>query len=269
MWFDSHCHLDFAAFDADREQVIARAREQGVTAMLSLGVDVASSEANVALAAAHRGVYAGVGVHPNDAARAWQGEVTLQTLRRLAAHPRVVAIGEIGLDYYRDATPPAQQRHVLQRQLELAADLGLPVSLHNREATADLLAILTDWVAGLRDEDHPLATRPGVWHAFGGTLDEGQQAIALGFKLGIGGPLTFKNAEARRRVVAALPLEALVLETDAPFLTPHPHRGQRNEPAYVRLVAEKIAQLHGRPLAAVAATTTENARQIFRGRDNV
>ncbi len=269
MLVDSHCHLYFDAFDEDRAEVIARARRNGVKVMLSLGVDVASSRATVALAEAHEGIYAAVGVHPNDAARAWEGERTLQALRALAASPKVVAIGEIGLDYYRDRTPRPLQWHVLRQQLDLAAELGLPVSIHNREATADLFDILREWVDDLREEGSPLAERPGVWHAFGGSVAEGEEAIALGFRLGIGGPLTFKNAPERREVAAALPLQALLVETDAPFLAPHPHRGRRNEPAYVRLVAARLAEVHGLTLEEVAAATSRNARQLFQWRDVV
>jgi len=265
---DTHCHLYFDAFDQDRAAVIANARRNGVQVMLSLGVDVPSSQATVALAEQYDGLYAAVGVHPNDA-HAWEGERTLETLRALAASPKVVAIGEIGLDYYRDRTPRLTQWHVLRQQLDLAADLGLPVSLHNREATADLLGILREWVDDLREEGNPLAERPGVWHAFGGSEAEGQAAIAMGFLLGIGGPVTFKNAPDRRDVVASLPLDALVLETDAPFLAPHPYRGRRNEPAYVRLVAAQVAELHGRSLEDVAQLTSRNAQKLFRWREAV
>ena len=269
MWrlVDTHCHLDFERFADDREAVLARAAEAGVWRMVTLGVEVASSRRAVSLAEQHAAVYAAVGVHPNEAAHAWEGEATLNTLRILAGHPKVVAIGEIGLDYYRDHTPPALQREVLRAQLTLAAELGLPVSLHNREATADLLDILTDWAAGLRAQRHPLADRPGVWHAFSGDAASAERAMALGFFLGIGGPITFKNATERRAVVAVLPLEHLVLETDAPFLAPHPYRGRRNEPAYVRFVAEKIAEIQGRPVAEVARQTTRNAQALFGWRD--
>ncbi len=269
MLVDSHCHLYFEAFDEDRAEVIARARRNGVKVMLSLGVDVPSSRATVALAEAHEGIYAAVGVHPNDAARAWEGERTLEALRALTASPKVVAIGEIGLDYYRDRTPRPMQWHVLRQQLDLAAELGLPVSIHNREATADLLGILREWVADLREEGNPLAERPGVWHAFGGTEAEGRAAFELGFLLGIGGPVTFKNAPERRRVVASLPLGALMLETDAPFLAPHPYRGRRNEPAYVHLVAAQIAELHNLSLEDVAQLTSQNAQKLFRWREAV
>lgn len=266
---DTHCHLDFERFDNDREEVLRRAQDAGIWRMVTLGVDVSSSQAAVALAHQHAAVYAGVGVHPNDAARAWQGETTKQALRRLAGEPKVVAIGEIGLDYYRDTTPRPKQRQVLQEQLTLAAQVGLPVSLHNRQATEDLLALLREWMSELRHQHHPLAERPGVWHAFSGDERDAQRALDLGLFLGIGGPVTFKNAPERRRVLAALPLDRLLLETDAPFLAPHPYRGRRNEPAYVPLVAQTIAQVHGRSLEEVAWQTTQNARILFAWRDEV
>ncbi len=266
---DTHCHLDFERYAPDREEVIQRAVAAGVVRMVTLGVDLASSRAATALARQHEAVYAGVGVHPNEVGRAWKGQETLDALRILAAEPKVVALGEIGLDYYRDTTPRPLQREALVAQLTLAAQLGLPVSLHNREATADLLAILQEWVGELRQQHHPLAARPGVWHAFSGTLRDAQRAMEMGFFLGIGGPVTFKNAPERRRVLAQLPLERLLLETDAPFLAPHPYRGRRNEPAYVPLIAQTVAEVHGRPLEEVAWQTSENARILFAWRDEV
>jgi len=260
---DTHCHLFFESFDDDRAAVVERARAAGVERILTLGVDIPSSAASVEHARQYDGVYAAVGVHPNDAARVWQGERTLAELRALAWAKEVVAIGEIGLDYYRDHTPPELQRSVFIAQLQLAAELGLPVSIHIREATADALAIMADWAAELRASGNSLAARPGIWHAFGGTEAEAQKALDAGFLLGIGGPVTFKNARERQRVVAALPLEAMVLETDAPFLAPHPYRGKRNEPAYVRLIAEKIAELHACEVEEVIAATSQNAENYL------
>ena len=266
---DTHCHLFFESFDEDRAAVVERARSAGVERILTLGVDIPSSAASVEQARQYEGVFAAVGVHPNDAARVWKGESTLAELRALAQADEVVAIGEIGLDYYRDHTPPDLQRSVFVAQLLLAAELGLPVSIHIRDAVADALTIMSDWAAELRARGNALAARPGVWHAFGGTEAEAQKAIDAGFLLGIGGPVTFKNARERQRVVAALPLEAMVLETDAPFLAPHPHRGRRNEPAYVRLVAEKIAELHACEPEEVIALTSQNADKTFGWRDIV
>jgi len=266
---DTHCHLDLNRFDDDRDEVIARAQEAGLTRILIPGITLASSRAAVKLANSHPMLFAAVGVHPNDALT-WD-EAARGNLRNLAQSPRVNAIGEIGLDYYRDHAPHDLQRRILKEQLSLAAELGLPVVLHLREeddadsglAAADLLEMLEAWVADLKSRNDPLAERPGVLHSFGGTLETAQQAIRLGFYIGVTGPVTFKNAAKRQQVVAALPLERLLTETDAPFLAPHPHRGKRNEPAYVHLVAEKIAELHTLAAARAAEITSANAARLF------
>ncbi|NDJ36964.1 MAG: TatD family hydrolase [Chloroflexi bacterium] len=256
---DTHCHLDFDHFDEDREQVIARALEAGLTAMITIGVDLATSQNAIALAEAHDAVYATVGIHPNNVASAGLTlEETIGRLRDLAAHPKVVAIGECGLDYYWDKAPRDQQAEWFTAQLDLCSELAMPVVIHNRESTDDVLAVLQAWREG---DDRPL---PGVLHSFSGTWDEGAQAAAMGFFLGITGPITFKNASRNRRIAANLPADHMLIETDAPFLTPHPHRGERNEPAYVRFVAERIAGVRGESTEAVAEQTTRNARRLFR-----
>lgn len=260
---DTHAHLDFHAFDQDREQVLQRAREMGLVAVLIPAVDLSSARKAVHLAeeSSNRepGLFVAVGVHPNSVAQAWQGRPTLEAMQTLVQHPRVVAIGEIGLDYYRDATPRQAQRKALTAQLELAAQTGLPVILHQRESLTDMWRILEDWVQDL-PPDHPR----GVLHSFSGGPDDALRAVALGFAVGIAGPVTFKKAERVRQVVAVTPLENLLVETDAPFLTPHPYRGKRNEPAYVRYVAEKIAHIKGVDYTTVAHTTTLHAWQRFR-----
>ncbi len=258
---DTHCHLDFHTFDDDREAVLARAWEAGLTRILNPGIDLESSRRAVALAEAHERVFAAVGVHPNDATT-WD-ERTPDELRALAAHPKVVAIGEIGLDYYRDRAPRDRQQRVFRAQLDLAAELGLPVIIHVREAMSDVLAVLGDWVAGLRAAGAPLADRPGVLHSFFGRPEEAAQALELGFLLGITGPVTFKNAPDQQRLVSGLPLSGLILETDAPFLTPHPFRGRRNEPAFVAHTAAKIAELHQQPPSVIAQQTRANAARLF------
>jgi len=259
---DTHCHLDFRAFDEDRDAVLARAWEAGLTRVLNPGIDLESSRRAVALAERHANVFAAVGVHPNDAAT-WDDH-TLDELRALAAHPKVVAIGEIGLDYYRDRAPHDLQDRVFRAQLDLAAETGLPVIVHVREAMADVLAVLQEWVTALRAAESPLSERPGVLHSFFGTADDAAQALEMGFYLGITGPVTFKNAGEQQRLVSGLPLTGLLIETDAPFLTPHPHRGRRNEPAYVQHTAAKIAELQHQPLAVVAQQTGANAARLFR-----
>jgi TatD DNase family protein len=207
-------------------------------------------------------VYAAVGVHPNDALT-WQAD-TLAQLRESAADSKVVAIGEIGLDYYRDRAPRDLQRRVFLEQLALAAEIDLPVVVHNREATGDTLEILAGWQAELRESGSPLADRPGVLHSYSQAEEPARQAMALNFYIGFTGPVTFRNAPDLQRVAAALPIDRLLVETDAPFLAPHPQRGKRNEPAYVRLVVEKIAELKEMSFDSVASITTANAERLFR-----
>jgi TatD DNase family protein len=243
---DTHCHLDYHAFDADRDAVIHRAHEAGVARIVVPGLDVATSQAAVALADRYEGIYAAVGMHPNDiGSQPGPIEAVLGEIRALADHPKVVAIGDIWL----------------HAQLALATELGLPVILHNRESTADILSILSDWtITGL---PKTIADRPGVLHSFSATWQDAQTALAMGFYLGFTGPITFKNAGETRRVAQLAPLERVLVETDSPFLSPHPHRGGRNEPAYVRHVAEKLAEVREVSLEKVADQTTCNAARLF------
>ncbi len=229
---DTHCHLDFDSFDDDRDDVMTRARQAGVVAMIVPALDMGNMQPVLGLADRYPDVYAAIGVHPNSTAD-WD-DAWIESLRTAAAHPKVVAIGEIGLDYYWDKSPQAIQQHALRSQLNLAAELDLPVIIHNRDSTADVLALLAD---------SPLVGRPnaGVLHSFSGDWAAAEVALAMGFYIGITGPVTFKKAEELRRIAAQLPLDRLLIETDAPFLTPQPYRGKRNEPAYVRYVAEAIA----------------------------
>lgn len=258
---DTHCHLDFDAFDADRAEVIARAQEAGVDAIVNPSIDTANAAGVVSLAQQTACVYAAVGVHPNSSMQ-WDAR-SADDLRQLAQHAKVVAIGEIGLDYYWDKAPHDVQQKTLKAQLELAAEMELPVIVHNREASEDLLAILLEWQAGLVASANALATRPGVLHSFSGDQAMAEKAVAAGFFLGFTGPLTFKNAPALQAIAQQVPLERILVETDSPFLSPHPLRGQRNEPARVQLVAEKLAELKGMEYAEVAAATNANARQLF------
>jgi TatD DNase family protein len=266
---DTHCHLDLGKFDADRREVIDRALAAGLTRILVPGITLTSSRAAVKLAESHPNLFAAVGVHPNDSAD-WDPQA-IPALRALAASPRVVAIGEIGLDYYWEAAPRDQQHRVLQEQLELAAGLKLPVVLHVREkgdapdgdCARDLVQILEQWADRLRVEKNPLVERPGVLHSFSGTRQTAEKVIALNFYIGVTGPLTYKNAEKRREVIGALPLDRLLVETDAPFLAPLPKRGQRNEPAFVMFTLEKLATLYSVTPDQVAETTTSNAARLF------
>lgn len=264
MLVDSHCHLNFDSFDEDRIEVLDRARLSGVSRIVNPGIDAATSLEAVRLAGTYPQVYAAVGVHPNEAST-WDDR-SEAAIRDLASKPGVVAIGEIGLDYYWDRAPEPLQKEIFRRQLRLAGELNLPVIIHNREATDDILAILGEWVEDLAASNPDLAEHPGVLHSFSAGLTEAEQAIDLGFFIGITGPVTFKKAQVLQTVVESVPIERLVVETDAPFLTPHPHRGKRNEPAYVRFVAEKIGELRNLPAAVVAEVTTHNAERLFNWR---
>lgn len=260
---DSHCHLDLEQFQDDRDAVMERARAQGVVAVVNPGIDLAHSLAAIALGEQYPEVYAAVGIHPNSADKV--GAAVLDELARLAGHPKVVAVGEIGLDYYWDRVEPQVQQQAFWAQLELAASLGLPVIIHNREADQDVIKILEAWVNSATFRNSPLADRPfaGVLHAFSGDRELAERAYGWNFVLGLGGPVTFKNARRLQALVPTLRLDRLMVETDAPYLTPHPYRGRRNEPGHVRLVAEKLADLYDRPLHQVAAQTTATAVQFF------
>ncbi len=260
---DSHCHIDIDQFDQDRAEVMARARAAGVGLMVIPGIDLEQNRRALVLAESHADVYVAVGVHPNSSAEPPMG--WLEEVRRLAAHPKVVAIGEIGLDYYWREATPEQQAAALWAQLGLAAELGLPVIIHCREAYDDVAAVLSEWAGRVTAEQPPLAARPfwGVLHAFGGEMALAEAAYGWNFVLGLGGPVTFKNARRLHEVAVQARLDRLMLETDAPYLTPHPRRGKRNEPAYTRLVAERLAELRGCTVDEVAATTTATALRFY------
>jgi TatD DNase family protein len=247
---DTHAHIDMGHFDGDRDEVIGRARKEKV-GFINMGLNVDSSEQSVSLADENDGVYAGVGFHPHEA-NLFDDSAPGQ-LRDLSGSGSVVAIGEIGLDYYRDNSPRADQREAFRAQLDLACELGLPVSMHNRSSTEDLLRILKE-----RKE-----LPRGVTHSFFGDYELGMELIDMGFHLGLSGPLTFNGEKELRDAVKRFPLDRLLLETDCPFLTPEPHRGKRNEPSYVRYVAEEIARIKGVSATEVAETTTDNARRLF------
>jgi TatD DNase family protein len=270
---DTHCHLNFDSFDLDRSAVVGRAEQVGVKRILNPGIDLETSRAAVTLAQTFPAVFAAVGIHPNEAS-GWS-DITLDELRLLAAGPKVVAIGEIGLDYYWQRTERSVQILAFEQQLGLAADLGLPVVVHVRDASPDdrramqdALAILVEWQRHLVGHSNDLASRPGVLHSFSGDLDDARRAAASQFCIGITGPVTFKKAEILRQVAAGLNEDRLLVETDAPFLTPHPHRGERNEPAYVCFIAEKIAAVREMPYDNFAQITTDSAERLFRWQVN-
>jgi TatD DNase family protein len=287
MLTDTHCHLDFNKFDEDREAVIQRALEASVERILIPALDYKSSLAGIKLAMSHPNIFAAVGFHPTDLDK-WD-ESSIENLRGLilefsgsplrqreqapALQSKILAIGEIGLDYYwvKEADKQAVQRDILKQQLQLAQDVNKPVIIHMREendawfgqASIDLLNILSEWHEELTAENHPLQEKPGVLHSYNGNLETAQKALALNFYIGVTGPVTYKNAEEKRQIIRQLPLERLLIETDAPFLTPVPHRGKRNEPAFVAHIADKIAEIHNTTREQIAETTSANANRLF------
>lgn len=253
MFSDSHAHLTYDRFDADRAAVIARAREAGLKYIVTVASHIGDAGACADLAAAHDFIRFTAGVHPHEA-KDWSLEVA-RGIERAARRPKAVAIGEIGLDYHYNHSPPAEQRAVFREQITLARSLALPIVIHTREAWDDTFAIL-------RDEN--AAAAGGVFHCFSGGPEEARRCLDLGFYLSFAGPVTFKNAQALAEAVAATPLERLLIETDAPYLSPHPLRGQRNEPARVVLVAERIAALKGVGPEVVGEAATRNLEAVFR-----
>jgi TatD DNase family protein len=248
MLIDSHAHLDDPAFGADLAGVLDRAREAGVERIVTIGTDLESSRRAQALAEAHPQVWFSPGIHPHEADA--PGDV--DALRPLARHPRAVAVGETGLDYFKNRASVAGQKTLFLKHLEIAKEAGKPVSIHCRDAHADTIAIL---------KDH--APQRGVIHCFTGTAADAAAYIALGFFISIAGPVTFPSAQALRDVVRRLPLDRLMVETDCPLLAPQKFRGKRNEPSYVRYTAAEIANAHGVGLDAVGDATSRNARSLF------
>ena len=257
--FDSHTHLQLRAFAKDRQAALDRARESGVAEMVVVGIDGTGSREAVALAARQEGVYAAVGFHPHEA-KLVDGEA-LRLVRELAAAPGVVALGEVGLDFYRDLSPREAQARAFREQLELAAELGLPVIIHSREAAAETYVVLRDWLASAGPSlDKPV----GVLHCFSGDPAAAQRYVEMGFMISVAGNVTYPNAMRLQSVAAALPLEHLIVETDCPFLAPQSHRGGRCEPSYLTETVDKIAALRNVSHQAVAAATRENARRLYR-----
>lgn len=254
MIVDTHCHLDFERFDDDRAQVIERALSAGVEQIIIPALDLQNCEKVLRLAEKFTAVYSAIGIHPNSSAD-WQ-DSWIPILRDYAQHDKVVAIGEIGLDYYWDKSPKDVQHRAFSQQLALADELNLPVIVHNRESDADVVKLIAE---------SPLNGKvsPGVLHSFSTNWEIAEAVLVMGFYLGFTGPVTFKKAEDLRQVVEKVPLERLLAETDAPFLTPHPYRGKRNEPAYVAYVVEKLAELHQLSVEEMAQHTTQNAHTLF------
>jgi len=255
MLIDSHAHIQGREYADERAAVIHRAREAGVETIITVGGagDISSNTAAVALAESFTDVYATVGMHPHDAKDV--GEEELNDLSELASHPKVVAIGEIGLDYYYVHSPHNVQRRVFTRFIQMALETGLPIVVHERDASHDALELL---------QGESTAELRGVIHCFTGNYEAARKYLDLGFYLSLTGIITFKSAGALRDVVRRLPLERMLVETDSPYLAPVPHRGKRNEPAYVGLVAQVIAEVKGLDFDEVAQATTMNVRRLFR-----
>lgn len=249
---DSHAHLDDRQFAADLEEVLARAEASGVKTIITMGVNLESSREAVALASRYPQVYAAVGVHPHEAGGVT--EAVWEELEALARSPKVVAIGEIGLDYHYNHSEPEIQKQVFRRQLQLAVGLGLPAVIHDREAHEDIMDLLATFSG---------RERAGVVHCFSGDTAMARELIALGFYISFPGTITFPQAENTRLVAAWVPLEVVLVETDCPYLSPVPYRGRRNEPARVLEVATCLAGLRSLPVEEIAAITSANARTLF------
>ena len=249
--FDTHAHYDDAQFDADREALLSAMPENGVGLILDPGCDLESSRAAIALAEQYPHIYAAVGYHPENCAP--YTDADLDILRRLAQHPKVVAIGEIGLDYYWEQNPPKEfQQAVFRAQLALARELDLPVIVHDRDAHADCLAIVKEF-----------PEVRGVFHCYSGSVEMARELWKLGWYLGLDGPVTYKNARRTVEVAAEVPLERLLLETDSPYMAPVPKRGTRNDSRNIRCIAEKIAEIRNMTADAIIRVSAENGRRLF------
>ncbi|WP_341962985.1 TatD family hydrolase [Planococcus maritimus] len=253
MYIDTHVHLNVDQYDEDLQEVIDRALNSKVEKMVVIGFDRKTIKRAIELAEHYDFIYAVVGWHPVDAIDCTDED--LEWIEQLAAHDKVVGIGETGLDYHWDKSPRDIQQQVFRKQIQLAKRVDLPIIIHNREATEDVLTIL-------REEDAQQVG--GVMHCFGGSVETAQESIKMNFMISLGGPVTFKNAKKPKEVAAEIPLEHLMIETDAPYLAPHPYRGKRNEPSYVTLVAEEIARLKELPVETVAEATTKNAERFYK-----
>jgi TatD DNase family protein len=251
MLIDTHCHLDDVRLMEDEDQVLQRAKEFGVDQMVTIGTDEQTSAAAAKIASRHPGkVYHTVGAHPSDVDRF--GEIELAEIERLARETKPKAIGEIGLDYYHDSDR-VKQTSIFERMINLARELSLPIVIHDRDAHEDIHRILSEKAKGLKILMHCYSAGPDFVDRF----------MTLGCLFSIAGPITFKNGQDQRDAVAKIPLDRLVVETDSPYLTPMPHRGKRNEPAFVKFTAEKVAEVKGLSLDEVARVTTQNAQNFF------
>lgn len=250
MLFDTHTHLDDEKFDTDRDELIESFKSEGLTLLVNIGADMKTSEASVKLAEKYDFIYATVGVHPNVTGN--MTEEDLARLKELAHHEKVVAIGEIGLDYHYDEPDPEIQKEWFRKQLILAKELNLPYVVHDRDAHADVLEIIKE-----------VGYTNGVMHCFSGSAEMAKEVTKMGMYVSIAGQVTFKNAPKVQAVAQTVPLDKLLIETDSPYLTPEPFRGKRNNSAYVRYTAEKIAELRGKTLEEIAKVTMENGKRFY------
>ncbi len=250
--FDTHTHLDSHKFDDDREAVIMRAREAGVELMVNIGFDRETIPTTMKLAETYDFIYAAVGWHPVESIHMTPQD--LVWIEELCQHPKVVAIGEIGLDYYWDTSPKEVQHAVFREQIRLARKVGKPIVIHNRDAHEDILTILREEKAG---------EVGGVMHCFSGSPETAQICLDMNFYISFGGPVTYKNARVPKEALASVPLDRLLIETDSPYLTPHPYRGKRNESSYVSFVAEAAAEIKGISVEELGRITTENGKKCF------
>jgi TatD DNase family protein len=252
MLFDTHVHLNAEQYEDDLQEVINRALEKGVQNMVVVGFDEPTIKKAIQIAETYDFIYASVGWHPVDAID--MTDEHLAWIEELAQHPKVVALGEMGLDYHWDKSPKEVQKDVFRRQIRLARKVNLPIIIHNRDATEDVVTILK--------EEH-VEEVGGIMHCFTGSIEVAKQCMDMNMYISFGGPVTFKNAKKPKEVATELPLDKLLIETDCPYLTPHPFRGKRNEPGYVSYVAEQIAELKGITYEELAAITTANAKKLF------
>ncbi|MFP3392239.1 TatD family hydrolase [Brevibacillus sp. SIMBA_040] len=253
MLFETHAHLNAKEFDEDREEVIARAQENGVSTIVNIGFNAETIPTCMELAEAHDFIYAVIGWHPQDAKD--MTDEHLEWIEELSRHPKVVGLGEMGLDYYWDTSPKDVQAEVFRKQIRLARKLDMPIIIHNRDAHQDVLTIL---------KEEKAADVGGIMHCFSGSWETAKIALDMNFYISFGGPLTFKNAKQPKEVAAKVPQGKLLIETDCPYLTPHPFRGKRNESGYVRYVCEEMANIRGLSYEEMAQITTDNAKRLFR-----
>jgi len=248
---DSHCHLNFNKFDGRRDELVAAASEAGVHTIVNIGIDLVTSRESIDLAERFDNVYATVGIHPHDSETF--SDEALRQIREWTEHSRVRAVGEIGLDYYRDYAPRPTQQRAFQAQLELAGELRMPIVIHTRAAFRETVDMVRQHGSGIPG---------GIFHCFPGDERDAAEVVDMGFVIGVGGSITYKKSK-MARTAAAMPLDKIVLETDAPFITPEPHRGKPNQPAYIAIIARKLAELQGVPIEEVEKLTDRTCQKIF------